>query len=104
MDEGLFTLSEKLGFAAVMMKEGAGGESKVSTRWKYYRMDPKAFLAMGILKVRFFMQFMRAGFDVLCSDLDVMWLNDPRPWVQGSAASGELLGLADVVVSTDVTH
>ena len=29
------------------MNEGAGGESQVQTRWKYYRMDPKAFLAMG---------------------------------------------------------
>ena len=31
----------------VLMNEGAGGESQVQTRWKYYRMDPKAFLAMG---------------------------------------------------------
>ena len=50
------------------------------------------------------MEFMRAGFDVLCSDLDVMWLGDPRPWVAGMAKTGMLLGLADVVVSTDVTH
>ena len=104
MDESLFQLAEKLGYAAVMMNEGADGESRVSTRWKYYRMDPKAFLAMGILKVRFFMEFMRAGFDVLCSDLDVMWLSDPRPWIAGSANGAALLGLADVVVSTDVTH
>ena len=55
-------------------------------------------------QVRFFMEFMKAGFDVLCSDLDVMWLSDPRPWVRGTAADSTLLGLADVVVSTDVTH
>ena len=104
MDDKLFGLAESEGFPAVLMSESAGGESQVSTRWKYYRMDPKAFLAMGILKVRFFMEFMRAGFDVLCSDLDVIWLGDPRPWVLGSANSSSLLGLADVVVSTDVTH
>ena len=28
-----------------------GGTSTVSTQWKYYRMDPKAFLQMGLLKV-----------------------------------------------------
>ena len=50
------------------------------------------------------MEFMRAGFDVLCSDLDVIWLGDPRPWVLGQANSSALLGLADVVVSTDVTY
>ena len=50
------------------------------------------------------MEFMKAGFDVLCSDLDVIWLDDPRPWVLGTANTSALLGLADVVVSTDVTH
>ena len=105
MDESLFELAAKSNHPAVLMREDAsGGESKVSTRWKYYRMDPKAFLSMGILKVRFFMEFMRAGFDVLCSDLDVIWLGDPRPWALGVAKTAELLGLADVVVSTDVTH
>ena len=51
MDESLFQLSERSGYSAVMMKEDAEGSSKVNTRWKYYRMDPKAFLEMGILKV-----------------------------------------------------
>ena len=50
------------------------------------------------------MEFMRAGFDVLCSDLDVMWLGDPRPWVRGLVATSELMPLSDVIVSTDVTH
>jgi|TARA_B110001469_G_scaffold78903_1_gene74650 hypothetical protein len=63
----------------VMMLEKNGAEKKVTTRWKYFRMDPKAFMTMGILKVRFFMEFMRGGFDVLCSDLDVIWLKDPIP-------------------------
>ena len=49
------------------------------------------------------MEFMRAGFDVLCSDLDVVWLGDPRPWVSGSQPGSAFLALADVVVSTDVT-
>ena len=29
------------------------------------------------------MEFLRAGFDLLCSDLDVVWLRDPRPYLKG---------------------
>ena len=113
--------------SGVMMIEKDGVEKKVTTRWKYFRMDPKAFMTMGILKVRcrgaegaemgswaagqegvwgmgvdgqlnrrvdgvwgrmggsacmqvrFFMEFMRGGFDVLCADLDVIWLKDLIP-------------------------
>ena len=54
-------------------------------------------------QVRFFMEFLRAGFDLLCSDLDVVWLRDPRPYLIGAAGTS-LLPLADVVVSTDVTN
>lgn len=50
------------------------------------------------------MEFLRAGFDLLCSDLDVVWLRDPRPFVMHGEAGTMLLPLADVVVSTDVTH
>ena len=53
--------------------------------------------------MRFFVEFLNAGFDILCSDLDVMWLSDPRPWVMGRAASSDLLSFAEVIVSTDVT-
>ena len=49
------------------------------------------------------MEFLRAGFDLLCSDLDVVWLADPRPWTSGAADGAALLPLADIVVSTDVT-
>ena len=77
----------------------------MTTRWKYFRMDPKAFMTMGILKVRFFMEFMRGGFDVLCADLDVIWLKDPTPWLTGEAdPTALLLNFPDVIVSTDVTH
>jgi hypothetical protein len=109
MDEKLFRLAESKGYPAVLMREVEGKEAAVSTKWQYYRMDPVAFLSMGILKVRFFMEFMSSGFDVLCSDLDVIWLGDPRPWIMGpgstgAVASSALLSVADVVVSTDVTH
>ena len=40
---------------------------------------------------------------ILCSDLDVIWLGDPRPWLLGTAKYSGLLTFADVVVSTDVT-
>lgn len=71
----------------VMMLEKDGADKKVTTRWKYFRMDPKAFMTMGILKVRFFMEFMRGGFDVLCADLDVIWLKDLIPSLFNSSPS-----------------
>jgi len=40
---------------------------------------------------------------VLCSDLDVVWLGDPRPWLTAEQNSSALLAFADVIVSTDVT-
>ena len=49
------------------------------------------------------MEFLRAGIDLLCSDLDVVWLSDPRPFLVGDAPGTGLLPFADVVVSTDVT-
>ena len=67
-------------------------------------MDPKAFTQMGVLKVDFFEEFVRAGFDVLASDLDVTWVRDPRPWVTGQAAGMQLLAHADVLVSTDIAN
>lgn len=74
------------------------------SRRRYYRMDPKAFTQMGVLKVDFFEEFVRAGFDVLASDLDVTWVRDPRPWVTGQAAGMQLLAHADVLVSTDIAN
>lgn len=51
MDEQLFKRSEAGGLPAVLMKQTRGESNLVSTKWKYYRMDPKAFLTMGLLKV-----------------------------------------------------
>ncbi|KAL1514707.1 hypothetical protein AB1Y20_003794 [Prymnesium parvum] len=106
MDEALFNLANSHGIPGVMMVEKDDvGEKEVTTKWKYFRMDPAAFMTMGILKVRFFIEFMTAGFDVLCADLDVVWLRDPRPWINGFAdPSALLLPFPDVIVSTDVTH
>jgi len=108
MDESLFTLAGKHGMPAAIFRGGSGEEASagpgvVTTRWKYFRMDPRAFMTMGILKVRFFLAFLRAGFDILCADLDVLWLRDPRPWVTGQVATSALISFADIVVSTDVT-
>ena len=62
-------------------------------------------LTLALSKVRFFMEFMRGGFDVLCADLDVIWLKDPTPWLTGEAdPTALLLNFPDVIVSTDVTH
>ena len=41
---------------------------------------------------------------MLCSDLDVIWLADPRPWVRGQAETSALFAFADVIVSVDTTN
>eukprot|EP00967_Tisochrysis_lutea_P015199 scaffold17111_cov36-Tisochrysis_lutea.AAC.4 len=53
MDESLFQLAGEHGLPAAMFKQGheAAGPGVVTTRWKYFRMDPRAFMTMGILKV-----------------------------------------------------
>ena len=51
MDVMLFDLAESDNMPAVLMRERSGAQSVVKTKWKYYRMDPKAFMAMGIIKV-----------------------------------------------------
>ena len=63
MDDALFALSDREGLPAVTLRVAGGEQPRVQTQWKYYRMDPKAFLTMGLLKVRFFMEFLRGGFE-----------------------------------------
>jgi len=54
MDETLFDLAGTHGLPAAIFQQasGAAGPGVVTTRWKYFRMDPAAFMTMGILKVR----------------------------------------------------
>ena len=53
MDEKLFNLADSFNLPGVMMVEkDSSGEKEVTTKWKYFRMDPAAFMTMGILKVR----------------------------------------------------
>lgn len=53
MDESLFTLAGHHGLPAAIFIAGhqSAGPGVVTTRWKYFRMDPRAFMTMGILKV-----------------------------------------------------
>lgn len=54
MDESLFTLAGQHALPAAIFQTGheAAGPGVVTTRWMYFRMDPRAFMTMGILKVR----------------------------------------------------
>lgn len=54
MDESLFSLAGRHGLPAAIFEQGhaAAGPGVVTTKWKYFRMDPRAFMTMGILKAR----------------------------------------------------
>ena len=46
-----------------------------STEWKYYRHHKSAFLEIGLVKIAFLWELVQLGFDVLISDLDIVWLS-----------------------------
>ncbi len=100
------------------------GASKLSSAssHRYYRYAPGTFLRMGLIKQIIIVQMIRAGYDAMVSDVDVVWLRPPWPLVGygsveagGRAARGapppasnhsvrpsaRLLAMADVILSVD---
>jgi len=80
----------------------------VESNWAYYRHHKSSFLEMGLVKVAFLTELLGAGFSVLISDLDVVWLNGRRwRWMSYSdpaeppLAEASLAAMADVLVSMD---
>ena len=66
------------------------------------------FLEMGLVKVAFLWELLTIGFDVLISDLDVVWLNDHwQRWMtyadkqRPPVPEATLIAAADVLVTTD---
>ena len=80
---------------------------EIKTEWKYFRHHDSDFLEMGLVKAAFLWELLVANFDVLISDLDVVWLNSHwQRWMTWAASSPPLLeashiALADVLVTTD---
>lgn len=46
------------------------------TDWDYYRHSKRSFLELGVVKAAFLWELTSLGFDVLISDLDVVWLSN----------------------------
>ena len=79
------------------------------SEWKYYRHHKSSFLEIGLVKAAFLWELLALGFDVLISDLDIVWLS-PRwePWMTYRHEAtyppyreAALMAMADVLVSTD---
>jgi|TARA_B110000977_G_scaffold13347_1_gene16889 hypothetical protein len=64
--------------------------AKVTTRGK-------AFQQIGALKAGFLLYLLEKGHEVLVSDVDTVWLQDPRPYLHTERVTTE----ADIAVSTD---
>lgn len=60
-------------------------------------MEGKAFQQIGALKAAFLLFLLNRGHRVLVSDVDTVWLNDPREWFERD----DLPTRTDVSVSTD---
>ena len=80
----------------------------LQSNWKYYRHHKSSFLEMGLVKAAFLWELLTAGYSVLISDLDVVWLTPHwRRWMAfGDPANpplpeATLNALSDVLVSTD---
>ena len=60
-------------------------------------MEGRAFQQIGALKAAFLLHLLTKGHRVLVSDVDTVWLEDPRAWFDGD----DLPRRADVALSTD---
>ena len=60
-------------------------------------MEGRAFQQIGALKAAFLLFLLNRGHRVLVSDVDTVWLNDPREWFERD----DLPTRTDVAVSTD---
>ena len=79
-----------------------------SSEWKYYRHHKSSFLEIGLVKAAFLWELLRLGYDVLISDLDVVWLRGGwERWMTyrnprlPPLPEARLMAMADVLVSTD---
>lgn len=74
-----------------------------NSSWSYFRMNDQAFLQMGILKNNLLVSFLRTGLDVLISDLDVVWLKHPGPFLTTATAPtrSALMAIADIITASD---
>ena len=78
------------------------------SEWKYYRHHKTSFLELGLVKAAFLWELLNLGYDVLISDLDVVWLgNGWEHWMtyrnplRPPLREASLQAMADVLVSTD---
>ena len=60
-------------------------------------MRGKAFQQIGALKAAFLLYLLRKGHEVLVSDVDTVWLRDPRPFFKTERVATD----SDLAVSTD---
>ena len=81
---------------------------EMKSDWGYMRHHKSDFLEMGLVKVAFLWELLSVGFDVLISDLDVVWLNGHwQRWTTWADSlnppvpEASLLAAADVLVTTD---
>ena len=62
-----------------------------------FRRSAKTFKEMGLLKTAFVASVLEAGWDLLMSDTDTVWMRDPSHYLAISSP----LGMADIMVTSD---
>ena len=75
----------------------ATGGQPLHDNTKKVTMQGKAFQQIGALKAAFLLYLLDQGHEVLVSDVDTVWLRDPRPFFHSEAVTQR----SDIAVSTD---
>lgn len=80
---------------------------------KYYRHDQNAIRNMGATKALLLHTLLLQGYDIILSDADTVWMNDPWDWIPRRRPDGSYdplprkvarqFGSADMLFSTDRT-
>lgn len=86
----------------------AFGNLTMNTTGKYWRQDERVFLTMATLKTELLRGLLTAGWDIMMSDVDVLWFESPWPWIGGAGVSvfpeAAKMAKSDVLISTDIVE
>lgn len=103
LDGGAVELCEARGYPAVGF-----GALTMNTTGAYWRTDERTFLNMATLKSELLRGLLLAGWDIMMSDVDVLWFESPWPWVGGLGVptypEAAKMRHADVLISTDIVE
>ena len=105
LDGGAVELCEARGFPAVSF-----GNLTMPTTGAYWRTEEGTFLRMATLKTELLRGLLLSDWDIMMSDVDVVWFESPWRWIGPKGANVSVypeaakMAKADLLVSTDIVE